>query len=860
MRNTQFVVSFLSILAGASAARAQVIAGYDFDDGAGVATTVVTVRASNTTATDFGVGGGLLSNVNGPNGNSNASDLDAEGNVFGTATGLEFGGARTQFGFTDMNNADNLGLAITNDDYMIFTVTPDAGFELGLSSFTFRTRANNASNSAQRWALFSSVDGFTNGDQIATGVTTDLANWDAASNNVVVSLAELKFQSLTTATELRLYVYGGNNSGSSATLFDKVILNGSVTAAGNPDSDNDNLLDAWENLTAGNLVDLTGLVSGPGPGTGTGDFDNDGLTDLEEFNLAVTNATFPDLDPTELDSDGDGLNDGDEVNGSPATDPTDSDTDGDGLSDHQEILGQDQNGDSTGFGASNPILVDSDMDGVSDGNEVSYSPASDPNTPDDTDGDGLANAIEDFNLNGIVDGFETDPLNPDTDGDNLLDGVEDANQDGIFDGNETDPLAADTDVDGLNDDVDSDPLDPDQDDDGVLDGDDSSPNDPTNDSDGDGIGNNDELLGNNASGTSHGYGATDPNAADSDNDGLDDEQEIAGQGADDLSTGFGPTNPNANDSDTDGFADGNELVYGGNPNLIESVLPNAVLGYTATGGDWLTAFAANDIDGDGALGSDGSIFYGSFTGTQVSGQPYSLNVESSPLPSYLVSHGPGSDFVSTAWGFASYGMIDDPNLLNDTDQFGGVAVGNGGSAGSTLELVTFEIDGLAVGQTVRVGVLGGVEGNAGGIWDSTEIILSGPNFLMAGLGLEANPDGLDAGWLFFDVSENGVYTVSGTRRANNGGASIGGLTFDSIGGPEGTVLCVENAANGSDLVFTWESQAGKLYDIRQSTDLSADPFTWSVWQADIVADASGTNVETFARPADLKSFFVLVEK
>ncbi len=207
-----------------------VIAGYDFDDGTSNATQAVTVKDANVTATDYTTGAGLNDVVNLANGNSNYSNLDAEGNVFGTANGFEFGSARSTFGFTDMNNANNLDLAISSNDYMTFTVAPTNGYDLDLSRFTFRTRVNNVNNSAERWALFSSVDGFTNGAQIAVGRTTTISTY--ISN--VVDLTDSKYQDLNGATEFRLYIYGGNASSSSATLFDKVILHGSAGVVAAP--------------------------------------------------------------------------------------------------------------------------------------------------------------------------------------------------------------------------------------------------------------------------------------------------------------------------------------------------------------------------------------------------------------------------------------------------------------------------------------------------------------------------------------------------------------------------------------------------------------------------------------------------
>ena len=83
------------------------------------------------------------------------------------------------------------------------------------------------------------------------------------------------------------------------------------------------------------------------------DSDDDGLTDGYEVNTSLTDPTNADSDdgltdgyevntsltnPSVADSDDDGLTDGYEVNTS-STDPTDTDTDEDGLSDGEEIIG-----------------------------------------------------------------------------------------------------------------------------------------------------------------------------------------------------------------------------------------------------------------------------------------------------------------------------------------------------------------------------------------------------------------------------------------------------------------------------------------------------------------------------------------
>ncbi|MCP4848085.1 MAG: hypothetical protein GY899_09095, partial [Verrucomicrobiaceae bacterium] len=125
------------------------------------------------------------------------------------------------------------------------------------------------------------------------------------------------------------------------------------------DSDGDLLPDWWENEFADNLTSLSGLDDS--------DFDEDSLTDLEEYE----NGT----DPSKTDTDGDGLDDAVETNtgtfasaSDTGTDPNNSDTDGDGISDSVESnSGVFAGAADTG---TNPHAKDTDADGFSDGTEV----------------------------------------------------------------------------------------------------------------------------------------------------------------------------------------------------------------------------------------------------------------------------------------------------------------------------------------------------------------------------------------------------------------------------------------------------------------------------------------------------------
>ena len=264
------------------------------------------------------------------------------------------------------------------------------------------------------------------------------------------------------------------------------------------------------------------------------DDDNDGLPDDVEKNDPENKDgdDISGLDPHNPDTNGDGVNDGDE------------DSDGDGVDNKTEVkngtdpfVNEDDPSkvlpDQDGDGIRDDIDTDIDGDGVNnaDEKEAGTDPKN-PNTngtPDgdkDTDDDGLTNKEEsDPNLNtttdrngdgkpDITDGNKdedgdgvdnkdekdngTNPFNPDTDGDGKKDGEDDANNN-------------DVDNDGVNDadekDAGLDPNKNDTDGNGTSDGDE--------DSDGDGISNKDESD------------TTKPGKTDENNDGVSDVNQPA---------------------------------------------------------------------------------------------------------------------------------------------------------------------------------------------------------------------------------------------------------------------------------------------------------------------------------------------
>ena len=116
----------------------------------------------------------------------------------------------------------------------------------------------------------------------------------------------------------------------------------------NPDTDGDGLPDGYEALTLGTDptkpdTDDNGVLDCDE------DFDEDGLTNLQEYELGT--------EPYNDDTDGDGLNDGEEIN-TYITDPLKVDTDEDGLEDGDEI-----------YFETDPLDPDTNGNGILDGDE-----------------------------------------------------------------------------------------------------------------------------------------------------------------------------------------------------------------------------------------------------------------------------------------------------------------------------------------------------------------------------------------------------------------------------------------------------------------------------------------------------------
>ncbi|MBT8099557.1 MAG: hypothetical protein KJO82_07385, partial [Gammaproteobacteria bacterium] len=394
------------------------------------------------------------------------------------------------------------------------------------------------------------------------------------------------------------------------------------------DTDGDGLDNRYDTDNGGVAITITNT-----DGTGLADYldtdaDDDGVLDAIEGHDANQNGVA-DVTPAGADTDNDGLDNAYDTVVSPAAgnangsnaplQNTDGDAtrdwrDADDDNDTENTVDEDANNDN------NWANDDADLDGIPDYLESSITDADgdgtpaelDPNEADacvpdpfnincgnDTDGDGISNAVE------ISVGL--DPNDADTDNDGLTDGAE-VGADGTQGAGETSALDADTDDDGLGDGVEvdgsgplapfgaTDPLDADTDNDllndgleagltsgvsaGVSDGNNTpyggtvgfvadadpasttNPNNPDTDGDSltDGVedANQNGQTVNTIGGTgTGGTGETNPGVADTDGDGLNDGVEVNGSGP---LAAYGATDPLDTDTDDGGTADGTEAL------------------------------------------------------------------------------------------------------------------------------------------------------------------------------------------------------------------------------------------------------------------------------------------------------------
>ena len=227
-----------------SLSQGEVIVGYNF--GSNLA---ATSEGANVTASDIGLSSGLAGYA--------AHSSTGGGCLYARSSGT---------GIT------NLAGAITDIDYVSFTIDVAAGYEMDLTSLTLQqgyTQNGGDTTKSLTADLLTSASGFTSADSLSSitsyattpnsGSTVYYQSWTIDS-----AISGAEFLGLTGSTEFRFYLTDDTNNADIIHRFDDIVLNGTVRVGDPvPIADAGYSYVTW--LDNGTLA-LTGTVNDSGDG------------------------------------------------------------------------------------------------------------------------------------------------------------------------------------------------------------------------------------------------------------------------------------------------------------------------------------------------------------------------------------------------------------------------------------------------------------------------------------------------------------------------------------------------------------------------------------------------------------------
>jgi hypothetical protein len=207
------------ILGAAMSSQAAVIASYDFNGADRTAQLQDKALSAEVDASVFSFGAGLKSTtpiVNvAPSTTSRVYDEVTGNTVTGPLSGDQYTliGTETSMGFSDHGTdpGSTQATAITDNDYLQFSFTVEAGQTVDMGVLSWQEYSRNNTRGAASWSIFISYDNFATSDLMGTGIVTD--NFDYYEQSVDLS-SEATLLASDTAT-FRLYMYGKTNANTS---------------------------------------------------------------------------------------------------------------------------------------------------------------------------------------------------------------------------------------------------------------------------------------------------------------------------------------------------------------------------------------------------------------------------------------------------------------------------------------------------------------------------------------------------------------------------------------------------------------------------------------------------------------------
>ena len=205
------------------------LVGYDVLDANASTTSAATTNAAYVMASDLTVStnAGASFVVVATAGDN--TGVDAGGTAFGSVGDL---GSWTAA--SDGLRQNSHSNAIVASDYFTFTLTPAPGAAMTLAGISFKgSNKSSASTPPEFFAVHSSIDGLTNTvSAIGTGEITHNGPPTSAYQGFSYALTGAGYRHITTATEFRVYLWGGADGASKRIYYDKIIVKGFVTSLG----------------------------------------------------------------------------------------------------------------------------------------------------------------------------------------------------------------------------------------------------------------------------------------------------------------------------------------------------------------------------------------------------------------------------------------------------------------------------------------------------------------------------------------------------------------------------------------------------------------------------------------------------